>query len=60
MHPTDVHYVRADTIRAHRAEVSMRPNAAHPERFVRHPSTSPALPKTAWINKPEHAPGILA
>jgi len=34
--------------------------AAHPERFVRHPPTPPTLPKAAWINKTEHAPGILA
>jgi putative transposase len=60
MHPTDVHYGRADTIRAHRAEGLDAAYAAHPERFVRHPSTPPALPKAAWINKPEHAPGILA
>ncbi len=56
--PADVHYGCADTIRAHRAELLDAAYAAHPERFVRHPPTPPALPKAAWINKPEHAPGI--
>jgi putative transposase len=52
-HRADVHYGRADTIRAHRAEVLDAAYVAHPERFVRHPSTPPTLPKAAWINKPE-------
>jgi hypothetical protein len=47
--PADVRYGRADTIRAHRAEVLDAAYAAHPERFVRHPPTPPALPKAAWI-----------
>ena len=27
--------------------------AAHPERFVRGPSTVPALPDAVWINPPQ-------
>jgi hypothetical protein len=53
--PADVHYGRADTIRAHRAEDLDAAYAARSERFVRHPPTPPALPKAAWINKPGQA-----
>jgi len=40
------------------ARFSMRP-APHPERFVRHTPIPPARPEGAWINEPEHGPGIL-
>jgi putative transposase len=54
--PADVHYGRAEGIRARRAETLDAAYAAHPERFVRHPPTPPALPNAAWINKPKETP----
>ena len=51
--PADVHYGRAEGVRALRAEVLGAAYAAHPERFVRKPPTPPELPGPAWINKPE-------
>jgi putative transposase len=54
--PADVHYGRAEGVRAQRALVLEEAYAAHPERFVRKPPTPPALPEVAWINKPEAGP----
>lgn len=51
--PADVHYARAELVRARRGLVLDAAYAAHPERFVRRPPTPPALPAVAWINKPE-------
>jgi putative transposase len=51
--PTDVHYGRAEAIRAQRATVLDAAYRAHPERFVRKPPIPPPLPQTAWINKPQ-------
>jgi putative transposase len=51
--PADVHYGRADQVRAERALVLDEAYAAHPERFVHKPPTPPALPTLAWINQPE-------
>jgi len=51
--PADVHYGRAELVRARRGLVLDAAYAAHPERFVRKPPTPPALPTVAWINKPE-------
>ncbi len=51
--PADVHYGRADAVRALRGEVLAAAYAAHPERFVRKPPEPPQLPGSAWINKPE-------
>jgi putative transposase len=50
--PADVHYGRAEAVRAARAGVLDTAYAAHPERFVRRPPEPPQLPETAWINKP--------
>lgn len=50
--PVDVHYDRAQSVRAARAEVLAAAYAAHPERFVRQPPQPPALPGPAWINRP--------
>lgn len=50
--PADVHYGRADAVRAARADVLDLAYAAHPERFVRKPPEPPKLPQAAWINKP--------
>jgi putative transposase len=50
--PADVHYGRAATIRAARAEVLTAAYATHPERFVRKHPEPPKLPGTVWINKP--------
>jgi putative transposase len=51
--PADVHYGRAEQIRAQRARVLEAAYVAHPERFVRNPPTPPQLPTAAWINQPE-------
>jgi putative transposase len=53
--PADVHYGRAEAIRATRAEVLTNAYARHPERFVgKHPEP-PELPGAVWINKPDPA-----
>src|SRR6266516_73756 len=51
--PADVHYGRAEQVRAARAEVLTAAYAAHPERFVRKLPEPPALPAVAWINQPD-------
>ena len=53
--PADVHYGRAELVRAQRARVLDAAYAAHPERFVRKPPAPPELPTVAWINQPEEA-----
>jgi len=50
--PADVHYGRAEAVRARRAEVLTAAYAANPERFVRKAPEPPALPTTVWINEP--------
>lgn len=52
-HPIDVHYGRAESVRDARAHVLTNAYARHPERFVRKHPEPPALPTTAWINKPD-------
>jgi putative transposase len=57
--PADVHYGRAELVRAQRGLVLDAAYAAHPERFVRKPPAPPAppaLPTVAWINQPEADP----
>ena len=51
--PADVHYGRAELVRARRAEVLSLAYAEHPERFVRKPPQPPALPTAVWINQPK-------
>jgi putative transposase len=51
--PVDVHYGRAELVRAQRALALDAAYAAHPERFVRQPPTPPKLPTAAWINQPQ-------
>jgi putative transposase len=53
--PTDVHYGRAELVRAQRARVLDAAYTAHPERIVGKPPAPPELPTVAWINKPEEA-----
>ena len=53
--PADVHYGRAEQVRAERAVVLNAAYAAHPERFVRKPPVPPKLPTVAWINQPTEA-----
>lgn len=50
--PADVHYGRAEAIRAARADVLDLAYKTNPERFVRKPPEPPKLPTSAWINKP--------
>jgi putative transposase len=54
--PADVHYGRAEQVRAERAAVLEAAYAAHPERFVHKPPAPPQLPTAAWINQPKEAP----
>jgi putative transposase len=51
--PADVHYRRAELIRAERAEVLNAAYTEHPERFVRKPPEPPTLPTAVWINEPK-------
>jgi putative transposase len=51
--PADVHYGRAEAIRAQRGVVLLDAYGQHPERFVRKVPAPPALPTVAWINQPE-------
>jgi len=51
--PADVHYGRAEVVRARRAEVLTAAYAEHPERFVCKPPQPPALPTAVWINEPK-------
>jgi putative transposase len=52
LHPVDVHYRRAETVRAARADVLSAAYARNPDRFVNKPPEPAALPTAAWINKP--------
>jgi putative transposase len=54
--PADVHYGRAELVRAQRADVLSAAYATHPERFVRKPPQPPALPTAVWINQPKEDP----
>lgn len=53
--PFDVHHGRADAVREARASTLSAAYATNPERFVRKYPEPPALPGTAWINRPEEA-----
>jgi len=53
MAPAAVHYGRAQEIHDERARVLTQAYAHTPERFVARPPRPPALPKAAWINKPD-------
>jgi putative transposase len=52
LHPVDVHYGRAEKVRAIRAEVLNAAYTRNPDRFVNKPPEPAALPTAAWINKP--------
>jgi putative transposase len=52
-HPIDIHYGRASTIRAGRAEVLTDAYTRNPDRFIHKHPEPPALPTTAGINKPD-------
>lgn len=51
--PADVHYGRAEQVRAERARVLEVVYAAHPEWFVLKPPAPLKLPTVAWINQPK-------
>jgi putative transposase len=53
--PADVHYGRADEVRARRQTVLDAAYTARPERFRRPPS-APRIPEATWINPPEETP----
>ena len=50
--PIDVHYGRAEPVRAARADVLSAAYTRNPERFVRKHPEPPASPDAAWINRP--------
>jgi len=50
--PADIHYGRAQAVRAARGGVLAAAYATHPERFVSRPPAPPKLPAPAWINRP--------
>jgi putative transposase len=52
LHPVDVHYGRAETVRAVRAEVLNAAYVRNPDRFVNKPPQPATLPTAAWINRP--------
>jgi putative transposase len=52
MTPADVHFGRAEAVRAQRARVLDAAFQLHPERFVRNPPTPAAVPQAVWINPP--------
>jgi putative transposase len=53
--PADVHFGRAEQVRAKRQLVLDAAYTAHPERF-RHPPSAPRIPDATWINRPEETP----
>jgi len=53
MTPAAVHHDRAEETHAARQTVLDAAYAATPERFVRRPPRPPAVPTSAWINKPD-------
>lgn len=53
--PADVHYGRAEQIRAQRQVVLDAAYTARPERF-RQPPSAPRIPEATWINPPEETP----
>lgn len=52
MTPADVHFGRAEAVRAQRARVLDAAFQLHPERFVRKPPTPAPVPQAVWINPP--------
>ena len=50
--PADVHHGRAAELARVRADVLAGAYAAHPERFVKGPSTPAPVPAEVWINRP--------
>ncbi len=57
--PTDVHHGHAPAVREARAVTLSAAYAAHPERFVRKHPEPPALPSTAWINRPNETDSTI-
>jgi putative transposase len=51
--PADVHYGRAESVRARRAEILAAAHAEHPERFVNKAPVPPPIPTAAGINEPK-------
>ena len=50
--PVMVHYGEAPAVVERRQAVLDAAYQSHPERFVRQPPRSTAVPKEVWINKP--------
>ena len=55
MTPEVVHYGLAKEVFKAREKVLLPAYETHPERFVRKPPASLALPQAAWINPPKPA-----
>lgn len=62
--PADVHTGRAAQLWRQRYAVMQQAYAAHPQRFVRGPSSPPSVPTAVWINPPKPAgtadPAVIA
>jgi putative transposase len=54
--PATVHHGQAEAVLAGRQTVLDAAYAAHPERFVRQPPRTLALPREVWINPPADGP----
>jgi putative transposase len=53
--PADVHYGRAQAVRAQRQLILDAAYTAHPQRF-RRPPNAPRIPEATWINPPQQPP----
>jgi len=53
--PADVHFGRADAVRARRQHTLDAAYKARPDRF-RRPPQAPRIPDVAWINQPQEEP----
>jgi putative transposase len=51
--PADVHFGRAEAVRAQRQQVLVAAYHKNPERFVKGQPTPPQLPQAVWINPPK-------
>jgi len=58
--PEAMHYGLAAARQVGRSQTLATAYAAHPDRFVRTPPQPPAIPTTAWINKPLPSPAEAA
>ena len=58
--PADVHFGRAELVRAQRARTLDAAYQLHPDRFVKGPPAPPSIPAAVWINPPSPTCGEIA